>query len=83
MNCWDCYRLMKIGEALDYRPLTEYTRGIVTLEQGMETWSSFVTSQGSFAVLTATQYAIDLCKAVGVEVPDLSSEVKHLVPVRE
>ena len=83
MDCWDCFRLMKIGEALGYRPLTEYTRGIVTLEQGMEAWSSFVTSQGSFAVLTATQYAIDLCKAVGVEVPDLSGEVKRLVPVRE
>jgi len=83
MNCWDCYRLMKIGEALDYRPLAEYTRGIVKLEQGIEAWSSFVTSQGSFAVLTATQYAIDLCKAVGVEVPDLLSEVKHLVPGKE
>lgn len=79
MGCWDCYRLMKIGVALDYRPLSAYTRGIVTLEQGMETWSSFVTSHGSFAVLTATQYAIDLCKAVGVEVPDLSDEVKRLV----
>jgi len=79
MDCWDCYRLMKIGEALDYRPLSEYTRGIVTLEQGIEAWSSFVTSQGSFAVLTATQYAIDLCKALAVEVPDLSGEVQRLV----
>ncbi len=83
MNCWDCYRLMKIGEALDYRPLTAYTRGIVTLEQGIEAWSSFVSSQGSVAVLTATQYAIDLCKALGVEVPDLSSEVKHLMSAWE
>ena len=74
---------MKIGEALDYRPLAEYTRGIVKLGQGIEAWSSFVTTQGSFAVLTATQYAIDLCKAMGVEVPDLSGEVKRLVPVRE
>ena len=70
---------MKIGEALDYRPLAEYTRGIVKLEQGMEAWSSFVTFQGSFGVLTATQYAIDLCKALAVEVPDLSGEVKRLV----
>jgi hypothetical protein len=23
MDCWDCYRLMKIGEAPDYRPLSE------------------------------------------------------------
>jgi hypothetical protein len=83
MDCWDCYRLMKIGEALDYRPLAKYTRGIVKLEQGIEAWSSFVTLQGSFAVLTATQYAIDLCKAVGIEVPDLSGEVKRLVSVQE
>ena len=70
---------MKIGEALDYRPLAEYTRGIVTLEQGIVAWSSFVILQGSFGVLTATQYAIDFCKALGVEVPDLSGEVKRLV----
>ncbi len=83
MDCWDCYRLIKIGESLAYRPLAEYTRGIVKLEQGREAWSSFVTSQGSFAVLTATQYAIDLCKALGVEVPDLSDEVQRLVSARE
>ena len=81
MNCWDCFRLMKIGEALDYRSLAEYTRGIVTLGQGIEAWFSFVTSQGSFAVLTATQYAIDFCKTLGIEVPDISGEVKRLVYV--
>jgi len=70
---------MKIGEALGYRPLSEYTRGIVALEQGREAWSSFVTTQGSFAVLTATQYAIALCKALAVEVPDLSGEVQRLM----
>jgi hypothetical protein len=68
MDCWDCYR-----------PLSKYTRGIVTLEQGIEAWSSFVTLQGSFAVLIATQYAIDFCKTLGVEVPDLSGEVQRLV----
>jgi hypothetical protein len=26
MGCWDCYRHMKIGEALDYRPLCIYQR---------------------------------------------------------
>ena len=79
MDCWDCFRLMKIGEALGYCSLSNYTKGIVTLVQGMEAWSTFVTSQGSFAVLTATQYAIDLCKDSGVEVPDLSGEVRRLV----
>ena len=83
MSCWDCYRLMKIGEALGYRPLSKYTRGIVKLEHGIEAWSSFVTIQGSFGVLTATQYAIDFCKALGVEVPDLSGEVKRLVSAWE
>ena len=82
MNCWDCYRLMKIGEVLDYRPLSNYSRGIVSVGQGIEAWSSFVTSQGSFAVLTATQYAIDLCKRLRLEVPDLSGEVKQLVKAR-
>jgi hypothetical protein len=83
MDCWDCYRLMKIGEALDYRSLAEYSKGIVKLEQGMEAWSSFVITQGSFAVLTATQYAIDVCKTLGLEVPDLSGEVKRLVSAWE
>jgi hypothetical protein len=79
MDCWDCFRLMKIGEALGFRPLSKFTRGIVTVGQGIAAWSSFVTTQGSFAVLTATQYAIDLCKTLELEVPDLSGEVKRLV----
>jgi hypothetical protein len=83
MDCWDCYRLMRIGEALDYRPLSKYTRGIVALEQGMDAWSSFVTSQGSFAVLSATEHAIAFCKALGLEVPDLSGEVQRLVSAWE
>jgi hypothetical protein len=32
MDCWDRYRLMKIGVALDYRPLSKYTRGIVAVQ---------------------------------------------------
>src|SRR6266404_6280187 len=83
MDCWDCYWLMKIGEALDYRPLSKYTRGIVALEQGIDAWSSFVTSQGSFAVLSATEHAIAFCKALGLEVPDLSGEVQRLVSAWE
>ncbi len=73
---------MKIGEALDYRPLSNYTRGIVSLGQRREAWSSFAASQCSFAVLTATQYAIDLCKKQEIEVPDLSGEMKRLVKAR-
>ena len=76
MDCWDCYRLMRIGEALGYRQLAGRTS---TIGQGIEAWSSFVTSQGPFAIMTATQQAIDLCEALGVEVPGLSVEVQHLV----
>ncbi len=76
MECWDCYRLMKIGEALDYQQLSGRTS---TIGHGMAAWSSFVTSQGSFAIVTATQQAIALCEASGIEVPDLSGEVQRLV----
>jgi hypothetical protein len=76
MECWDCYRLMKIGEALGYRELSGCTS---TIGQGMAAWSSFVTSQGSFAIVTTTQQVIALCEASGIEVPDLSGEVQHLV----
>jgi hypothetical protein len=74
---------MKIGEALDYRPLSKYTRGFVALEQGMDAWSSFVTFQGSLAVLSATEHAIAFCKALELEVPDLSGEVQRLVSAWE
>jgi hypothetical protein len=73
---------MKIEEALDYRPLSKYSRDIVTLEQGTEAWFFLCDLPGSFAVLTATQYVIDLCKALGVEVPDLSDEVECLVSAK-
>jgi len=65
---------MRIGEALGYQQLAGRTIG-----KGIEAWSSFVTSQGPFVIVTATQQAIDLCEASGVEVPDLSVEVQHLV----
>ena len=65
---------MRIGEALGYRQLAGRAIG-----QGIEAWSSFVTSQEPFAIVMAAQQAIDLCEASGVEVPDLSVEVPHLV----
>jgi len=77
LECWDCYRLMKIGEVLGYQRLVGPTS---TIGQGIAAWSSFVTSRGSFAVVTATQQAIDLCVASGVEIPDVSVEVPRLVP---
>jgi hypothetical protein len=81
MDCWDCYRLMKIGEALGYCCLID-RGGQRLIEQGMEAWSAFVLSQRPFPVMSATQEAIAMCKTQGIEVPDLSGEVQHLVEVR-
>ncbi len=80
MDCWDCYRLMKIGEALGYRCLTDQG-GQRLINQGVEAWVAFVRSQRPFMVMSATQQAIALCQALRVEVPDLSGEVTRLVRV--
>jgi len=80
LDCWDCYRLMKIGEALEYRCLTDLC-GKVVIEQGMAAWSHYVLSQRAFLIIVATEQAIVLCKAMGIEVPDVSDEVKRLVEV--
>jgi len=81
MDCWDCYRLMKIGEALCYRCLTD-PGGRRLIEQGMEAWAAFVLTQRAFLVTWATQEALALCRALGVEEPELSGEVQHVVEVR-
>jgi len=78
LDCWDCYRLMKIGEVLGYRYLTDQG-GQCLINQGVEAWADFVRSQRPFLVMSATQQAIALCQAVGIEVPDLSGEVTCLV----
>jgi hypothetical protein len=80
MDCWDCYRLMKIGEVLGYRCLTDQG-GQRLINQGVEAWAAFVLSQRPFMVMSATQQAIALCQALRVAVPDLSGEVTHLVRV--
>jgi hypothetical protein len=79
MDCWDCYRLMKIGEALVYPHLQGSTRS-TTIDQGKAAWASFVFSQGSFVVMTATEQAITMCKKLGVAVPDLSGEEGRELP---
>ena len=71
---------MKIGEALEYRRLTDLG-GKVVINQGMAAWSTFVLSQRAFFIVVATEKAIALCKVMGIEVPDLSGEVKRLVGV--
>jgi hypothetical protein len=80
LDCWDCYRLMKIGEALGYRCLTDLG-GRVVIEKGIAAWSAFVRTQRAFLLVVATEQAIALCKAMEVEVPDVSDEVKRLVEV--
>jgi len=76
MDCWDGYWLMKMREALSYWQLSDRTS---TIGQGRADWSPFVVSQGAFAIVTATQQAIALCDASGIEVPDLSGEVQHVI----
>ena len=80
MDCWDCFRLMKIGEALEYRCVMDLG-GKVVIEEGIAAWSTFVCSQRAFLVVVATEQAIALCKTMEIEVPDVSDEVKRLVEV--
>jgi hypothetical protein len=81
LECWDCFRLMKIGEALDYRCLTDLG-GKVVIEEGIVAWSDFVRGSRAFLVVVATEQAIAMCKSLDIEVPDVSDEVKRLVEVR-
>src|SRR5579875_445323 len=83
LDCWDCYRLMKIGEALGYPCLPAQTGAADSIEQGIEAWFAFVTSRSSFDAMVATDKAIAFCRRLGIEVPDLSGEVKRLVDVNE
>ena len=71
---------MKIGEALEYRCLTDLG-GRVVIGQGMAAWSAFVVTQRVFLVVVATERAKEICKMLGMEVPDLSEEAQHLVEV--
>ena len=72
---------MKIGEALEYRSVADMG-GKVVIEEGIAAWSTFVRSQRAFLVVVATEQAIAMCKALDIEVPDVSDEVKRLVEVR-
>jgi len=80
MDFLDCYRLMKIGEALGYQRLLRHTSTTATIGQGKDVWVSFVLSQRPFTVMTAIDQAEALCEALGIEVPDLTGEVRRLVP---
>ena len=81
LACRLLYRLMKIGEELEYRSVAD-PGGKVVIEQGMAAWSTFVRTQRAFLVVVATEQAIALCKKMEIEVPDVSGEVKRLVEVR-
>ena len=58
-----CYRLMKIGEGLEYGSLTE-RRGKLIIEEGMEAWATYVRTQRAFLIAWATQEALALCRAL-------------------
>ena len=78
LDCWDCYRLMKLGEVLGYTSLID-RGGQHLINEGREAWSAFAVSQRPFLVMLATEAAIAQCQACGLDVPDLSGEVKQLV----
>jgi hypothetical protein len=80
LACRLLYRLMKIGEALEYRCVMDLG-GKVMIEEGIAAWSTFVRTQRAFLVVVATEQAIVLCKNREIEVPDVSGEVKRLVEV--
>jgi hypothetical protein len=82
LHCWDCYRLMKIGEVLGYRRLTERV-GKLLVEEGIEAWATYVRTQRAFLVSWATQEALALCRALGIQEPELSGEVKRFVETPE
>ena len=82
LECWDCYRLMKIGEVLGYRRLTE-RGGKLLIEEGIEAWATYVRTQRAFLVSWATQEALTLCRGLGIQEPELSGEVKRLVETSE
>jgi hypothetical protein len=78
LDCWDCYRLMKLGESLGYCRLPD-RGGKPLIDEGMDAWTAFVLVQRPFLVVVATEAALAQCKARGIGVPDLSVEVKRLV----
>jgi hypothetical protein len=49
--------------------------------QRQAAWSTFALSQRAFLIIVATEQAIAMCNAMGIEVPDVSDEVKRLVKV--
>ncbi len=72
---------MKIGEALEYRCVTDLG-GKVVIGEGIAAWSDFVRASRAFLIVVATEQAIALCKNMEIEVPDVSGEVKRLVEVQ-
>jgi hypothetical protein len=78
LDYWDCYRLMKLGEALGYTSLSD-RGGQHLIDEGRVAWSAFAVSQRPFLTAVATEAAIAQCKALGLDVPDLSGEVKQSV----
>ena len=77
LNCWDCYRLMHIGNALGYPCLID-RGGARLIAPGQEAWSDFARTQRPFPVMDATEEAILACRRLGIPVPDLSAEVARL-----
>lgn len=80
LECWDCYRLTKIGEALYYRCLLEWG-GKRLIEQGMEAWATYARTQRTFLVKWAIKEALRLYRIQGIEEPDPTGEMNKQVKI--
>lgn len=69
---------MKIGESLDYPALTGGDKE-ARVGQGRNTWATFMRTHGAFAIGTATRIALTICREQGIDEPDLSNDLQHLV----
>jgi hypothetical protein len=49
----------------------------------MEAWAAYVRTQRAFLVAWVTEEALALCRALGIQEPELSGEVQRLVETPE
>lgn len=77
LNCWDCYWLIKIGEAMRYPCLID-RGGEQVIQHGQEAWSRFVRTQRAFLVMVVTEEAIIVYHRRCIGIPDVSGEISQV-----
>jgi len=80
VECWNCYRLMKIGDALGY-PELKGVNAQPLIKRRMNAWSTFVQKRGVVAIESAIRHALEECRARKIDEPDVSGEVNRLVVI--